>query len=140
MNIDIRIISRKPFLIIEKIFSIIFPDSSPSRQKLPWFSLNFPEKPWTWYGFPILPDFSEVQEPWIMESLLIPRDKLYLNKADFHFHFEITSAVIIWCFITSYDVHLSHLAHTIVVRSVFSIMLRFLYFVKNRMYEHLISF
>ena len=34
--------------------------------------------------------------------------------------------------VTSYDIHLSHCAYTIVVCSVFIIMLRLLYFIKNR--------
>ena len=49
-------------------------------------------------------------------------------------YFNITSVVIMWYFITSYDVHLSHCAYTIVICSVFNIMLRFLYFIKSRMY------
>ena len=36
------------------------------------------------------------------------------------------------CFITSYDAHLSHCAYTIVVYSVFIIMLRVLYFIKKQ--------
>ena len=45
----------------------------PSRQKLPWLSLNFPKKPWIWYGFPVFPDFPEKQEPWwwVYFSLLL---------------------------------------------------------------------
>ena len=39
-----------------------------------------------------------------------------------------------------YDVHLLHCAYTIAIYSVFNIMLPFLYFIKNRMYEHLKSF
>ena len=39
--------------------------------------------------------------------------------------------VIIWCFIISYDVHLAYCAYTIVVCSVFIIMLRVLYFIKK---------
>ena len=46
-------------------------------------------------------------------------------------YFNVTSVVIVWCFITSYDVHLSHCAYTIVVCSVFIIMLRVLYFIKK---------
>ena len=40
--------------------------------------------------------------------------------------------VVIRCFITSYDVHLSHFVNTIVACSVFIIMLRVLYFIKKQ--------
>ena len=71
----------------------------------------------------------------IMESLLIARDKPILNKTDsslpLESYFNVTSVVII-CFITSYDVHLSLCAYTILVCSVFIIMLQILYFIKKR--------
>ena len=61
----------------------------------------------------------------IIESLLIARDKPILNKADSLYlwsYFNVTSVVIIWFFIGSYDVHLSHCAYAIVVCSVFIII------------------
>ena len=39
----------------------------------------------------------------------------------------------------SYDVHPSHCAYENVVCSVFIVMLRVLYFIKNKICEHLIS-
>ena len=51
-----------------------------------------------------------------MESLLIARDKPIPNKTDPLYllrYFNITSVVI--CFITSYNVHLSHCAYTIAI-------------------------
>ena len=44
----------------------------------------------------------------------------------------ITSVIII-CFMTSYDAHLSHCAYTIVICSVFNIMLRVLQFYQWKM-------
>ena len=49
-------------------------------------------------------------------------------------YFNVT-VVIIWCFASSYDVHLTDCVYTIVVCWVFIIMLRVLCFIKNRMYE-----
>ena len=43
------------------------------------------------------------------------------------------------CFITSYDAHLSHCGYTIIVCSVFNIILPVLVFYQNRMYDHSIS-
>ena len=71
----------------------------------------------------------------ITESLLIARDKPILNKADFSLplsYFNITSVVII-CFVKPYDAHLSHFAYTMIVCTVFTIMLRVSYFIENRM-------
>ena len=54
-----------------------------------------------------------------MISLFLTRQiPLYLYS-----YFNITSVVIIWCFIISYDVHLSHCSSKIVVCWVFIIML-----------------
>ena len=73
------------------------------------------------------------------ESLLIARDKPCLKKVD--------SSLLLELFL--YNISGSHMfyhilsqcAYTIVVCSVFNIMLQYLYFIKNRMYEqHLISF
>ena len=75
----------------------------------------------------------------IMESLLIARDKLCLKKADSSIPLELFWYNISGYSITSYDVHLSHCAYTNIVCSVFNILLRFLYFIKNRKYEYVIS-
>ena len=48
-----------------------------------------------------------------------------------HSAFNTTSAVIIGCFITSYDAHLFHCAYKNVVCTVFNIMLRVLVFYQS---------
>ena len=67
----------------------------------------------------------------IMESVLITRDQSVFNNAD-----SCLSVVII-CFIT-YDFHLSHCVNATVICSVLGIMLQFMHFIKEKMYEHLI--
>ena len=73
-----------------------------------------------------------------MESLLIASDKLILNNADFFLPLELFEYNIIGYHImsyTSYDVHLSHCAYTILVCSIcsiFIIMWRYLYFIKKQ--------
>ena len=76
----------------------------------------------------------------IMESLLIGRDKTVLNKADSSLPLELfdVASVVIICFITSYDAHLSPCAHTIVVCSVFNVMSFSV--LSKTVYERLISF
>ena len=78
-------------------------------------------------GFSILTRESNDFKLKIMESLLIASNKVVLNKVHFSLPLELfwyASVVIIWFLITSYDVHLSHCAYTIVVFSVFNITLR----------------
>ena len=78
----------------------------------------------------------------IMESLLIARDKPCFNKADSSLPLEL-----FWYNISGYHMfyHIKwcpsmRCAYAIIVCSVLNIMLRFLYFIENKMYEHLILF
>ena len=70
----------------------------------------------------------------IMESLLITRDKPVLKKADSLLPFELFWYSIsgYQCFITSCDATLSNCAYTVVVCSVFNIMLRALVFYQKQ--------
>ena len=78
----------------------------------------------------------------IMEILLIAFDKPCLNKVDFSlllglFWYNISGYYMMFYHII--DVHRSHYVYTIVVCLVFNIMLQFLYLIKNRIHEYLIS-
>ena len=63
----------------------------------------------------------------VINLFLTRQIPLYLKS-----YFNVKSVVIIWCFITSYDIHLSHCVYTIVVCSVFIIMLQVFYFIKKQ--------
>ena len=63
----------------------------------------------------------------VINLFLTRQIPLYLKS-----YFNVKSVVIIWCFITSYDIHLSHCVYTIVVCSVFVIMLQVFYFIKKQ--------
>ena len=62
-----------------------------------------------------------------MESLLIARDKPIRNTANSYLPLELFKYILL------YDVYLSHCTYTIVVCSVFIIILQALYFIINRM-------
>ena len=47
-------------------------------------------------------------------------------------YFAIASVVIIWCFIPSYEVHLSYCAYTIIIGSVFNFMFQVLGFYQEQ--------
>ena len=79
----------------------------------------------------------------ILESPLIARHKPVLNKVDSSLPLELFWYNIIGYHVMLYpsnDIYLFHCAYPVVVCLVFNIMLRALYFIKNRIYEHLIWF